>query len=143
MQQLGEVFNSPAGFIVHAATSSVAIYLAAAGALTAWWLYLKRPDLPRRVQERFALLHRVLDNKYYFDWFNEHVIARSTRSMAGSLWRIGDEVLIDGIVVNGSARAVGFCSSVVRTLQSGYLYHYAFAMIIGLALILGWLVIGV
>ena len=143
VQQLGEVFNGPAGFIVHAATSSVAIYLAAAGALTAWWLYLKRPDLPRRVQERFALLHRVLDNKYYFDWFNEHVIARSTRSMAGSLWRIGDEVLIDGIVVNGSARAVGFCSSVVRTLQSGYLYHYAFAMIIGLALILGWLVIGV
>ena len=143
VQQLGEVFNGPSGFIVHAATSSVAIYLAAAGALTAWWLYLKRPDLPRRVQERFALLHRVLDNKYYFDWFNEHVIARSTRSMAGSLWRIGDEVLIDGIVVNGSARAVGFCSSVVRTLQSGYLYHYAFAMIIGLALILGWLVIGV
>ena len=143
VQQLGEVFNGPSGFIVHAATSSVAIYLAAAGALTAWWLYLKRPDLPRRVQERFALLHRVLDNKYYFDWFNEHVIARSTRSMAGSLWRIGDELLIDGIVVNGSARAVGFCSSVVRTLQSGYLYHYAFAMIIGLALILGWLVIGV
>ena len=142
VQQLGEVFNGPSGFIVHAATSSVAIYLAAAGALTAWWLYLKRPDLPRRVQERFALLYRVLDNKYYFDWFNEHVIARSTRSMAGSLWRIGDEVLIDGIVVNGSARAVGFCSSVLRTLQSGYLYHYAFAMIIGLALILGWLVIG-
>ena len=142
VEQLGDEFHGPWAFILHAATASAALYLAAAGGLVAWFFYLKRPDLPERFQERFAWCHRVLENKYYFDWFNEKVIAKGVRSTASSLWRVGDEMLIDGIVVNGTARSIGFFSGVLRTLQSGYLYHYAFAMIIGLAILLGWLVVG-
>ena len=82
----------------------------------------------------------MLDNKYYFDWFNETVISKNIRLLASLFWRIGDEVLIDGIVVNGTAQTIRLFSRLIRTLQSGYLYHYAFAMIIGLAVILGWLV---
>ena len=139
---VGEEFHGPWAFIVHAATTSIALYLAAAGALVAWFLYLKRPDLPDRLQARFGPLYRILENKYYFDWFNENVLARATRATARTFWRLGDETLIDGVLVNGSARTVAIVSSVVRTLQSGYLYHYAFAMIIGLAMIVGWLVLG-
>jgi NADH-quinone oxidoreductase subunit L len=79
-------------------------------------------------------------NKYYFDWFNENVIARGTRGLGFGLWKVGDETLIDGTVVNGSAKAVGALAAVTRGLQSGYLYHYAFAMIVGLAALVGWLV---
>jgi NADH-quinone oxidoreductase subunit L len=138
--QLGQEFHGPLTFIAHAATSSVTLYMVLAGALTAWFLYLKRPDLPGRFRERFALFYEVLDNKYYFDWFNEIVISKNIRLLASLFWRIGDEVLIDGIVVNGTAQTIRLFSRLIRTLQSGYLYHYAFAMIIGLAVILGWLV---
>jgi NADH-quinone oxidoreductase subunit L len=71
---------------------------------TAWFLYLKRPDIPGMLQTRFARLHRLLDNKYYFDWFNENVIATSARNLGTRLWRRGDERIIDGWLVNGSAR---------------------------------------
>ena len=83
----------------------------------------------------------MLDNKYYFDWFNEHVIAASGRAIGGLLWKAGDQAVIDGALVNGSARAVDLLSGVVRRMQTGYLYHYAFAMIIGLSLLLAWLVL--
>ena len=88
------------------------------------------------------MLYRVLVNKYYFDWFNENVVARAARGLASGLWLVGDQKLIDGIAVNGSARAVGALSLVARRLQSGYLYHYAFAMVIGLAALVGWFVLG-
>ena len=139
---VAEEFHGPAAFIVHAATQSVALYLAAAGALVAWFLYIRRPELPGLLRERLAVLHRILDNKYYFDWFNENVVAAGTRALAGSLWRVADAGVIDGVAINGSARGVRYVAGVVRTLQTGYLYHYAFAMIIGLTLILGWLVLG-
>jgi NADH-quinone oxidoreductase subunit L len=139
---LGEEFHGPLAFVTHAFTASPALYLAAAGTAVAWFLYIRRPDLPGQLQQRLAPLHRVLENKYYFDWFNEKVIAPAVRRVAGSLWRVGDQLLIDGVMVNGSARAVGLISTVVRNVQSGYLYHYAFAMIIGLAVMLGWLVLG-
>jgi NADH-quinone oxidoreductase subunit L len=140
LRELGDEFHGPFAFVTHAFTASVAVYLAAAGAIAAWYLYLKRPDLPARWQQQFSGPYRVLVNKYYFDWFNENVIARAGRWIGGFFWKVGDEALIDGAVVNGSAKTVGFVSSVVRNLQSGYLYHYAFAMIVGLALLVGWLV---
>ena len=140
--QVGEEFHGAAAFIVHAATHSMALYLAAAGALVAWFLYIRRPDLPGVLRARLAVLHRVLDNKYYFDWFNENVVAAGTRVLAGSLWRIADDGVIDGVGINGSARGVRYLAGVVRTLQTGYLYHYAFAMIIGLTAFLVWLTFG-
>ena len=140
--QVGEEFHGAAAFIVHAATHSLALYLAAAGALVAWFLYIRRPDLPGVLRARLAVLHRVLDNKYYFDWFNENVVAAGTRVLAGSLWRIADDGVIDGVGINGSARGVRYLAGVVRTLQTGYLYHYAFAMIIGLTAFLVWLTFG-
>ena len=139
---VGEEFHGAAAFIVHAATQSVALYLAAAGALVAWFLYIRRPDLPGVLRARLAVLHRILDNKYYFDWFNENVVAAATRVLAGSLWRVADDGIIDGVGINGSARGVRYLAGVVRTLQTGYLYHYAFAMIIGLTVFLVWLTFG-
>jgi NADH-quinone oxidoreductase subunit L len=140
LREIGEEFQGPLAFVEHSFTASAAVYLAAAGAVAAWYLYLKRPELPARWQRQFAGPYRVLVNKYYFDWFNENVIARAGRLVGGFLWRVGDQVVIDGAIVNGSARTVALVSSVVRNLQSGYLYHYAFAMIVGLALLVGWLV---
>jgi NADH-quinone oxidoreductase subunit L len=139
LEIVGEEFHGPAAFVTHG-FSGIAVYLAAAGALVAWFLYLKRPDIPARLLTQFSGLHNVLMNKYYFDWFNENVIARATRALGFGLWKVGDEMLIDGAAVNGSARAVGLLAAVTRGLQTGYLYHYAFAMIIGLAALVGWLV---
>jgi NADH-quinone oxidoreductase subunit L len=137
---LGAEFHGPAAFVVHA-LSSPAIYLALGGVFTAWYLYLHRPDLPDRIAARFSRTYRLLVNKYYFDWFNENVLAAGVRNFGASLWRRGDETVIDGWLVNGSARAVASLALLVRRVQSGYLYHYAFAMIIGLSLLLGWLLL--
>jgi NADH-quinone oxidoreductase subunit L len=115
--------------------------LAAAGVLVAWFLYLKRPDIPGRLERRFGRLHALLVNKYYFDWFNENVIAAGARSFGRNLWKRGDESVIDGWLVNGSASMVARMSGVFRQMQTGYLYHYAFVMIIGLSMLLAWLLI--
>jgi len=136
---VGEEFHSAASFVGHGFLGP-ALWLAAAGAAVAWFLYLKRPDIPARLLTRFSLLHRILVNKYYFDWVNEHIIARATRGLGRGLWKVGDQTLIDGALVNGSAKAVGMLAAATRGLQSGYLYHYAFAMIVGLAALVGWLV---
>ena len=133
-------FHGPAGFMAHA-FAGPAVYLAAAGVLAAWFLYLKRPDIPERLQARFATVYRVLEHKYYFDWFNENVIASGARSLGRGLWKRGDESVIDGWLVNGSANAVGRLAGFVRHLQTGYLYHYAFAMVIGLSALLAWLLL--
>ncbi len=138
---LGEEFYGPAAFVLHA-FGSPAVYLALAGVAAAWYLYIRRPELPDRIAARFSRTYRLLVNKYYFDWFNENVVAVGVRNFGASLWKRGDETVIDGWLVNGSARAVAALSGVVRRVQSGYLYHYAFAMIIGLALLLGWLLLG-
>ena len=115
------------------------LYLAAAGVLAAWYLYLTRPELPALLRQRLAPLYRVLDNKYWVDWVNENVIASGGRALGRLFYRFGDQLLIDGALVNGSARTVGWFATVVRHVQSGYLYHYAFAMIIGLSALLAYL----
>ncbi len=132
-------FDSWWGLILHS-FADYPVYLAAGGVFTAWFLYMKRPDLPDMIQQRFALVHKVLVNKYGFDRFNEIVFAGGSRLLGGMFWRVGDEKLIDGLVVNGSAKSIGWFSSIARRFQSGYLYHYAFVMIIGLLLLLTWIV---
>ncbi|MDY6980248.1 MAG: NADH-quinone oxidoreductase subunit L [Pseudomonadota bacterium] len=112
-------------------------WLAAAGVLTAWFLYMKRPEIPGQIQARLQWLHTILVNKYGFDRFNEIVFAGGGRQIGQKLWRIGDVKLIDGLIVNGSAALVGWFAGRIRHVQTGYLFHYAFAMIIGVVVLLG------
>jgi len=96
--------------------------------------------VPAAIKRRFEWLYTILDNKYYFDWFNEKVLAPAARGIGNGLWKGGDESVIDGAIVNGSARFVGWFAGVVRWVQTGYLYHYAFAMIIGVFVLMTWFV---
>jgi len=82
----------------------------------------------------------VLENKYYMDWINENILARAARGLGGALWKGGDQAVIDGAVVNGSWRLVGWFSAAIRPMQSGYLYHYALVMILGIFLLMTWFV---
>ncbi len=135
---LGEEFHGPAAFVLHG-LKGPAVWLAAAGVLSAWFVYLKRPALAAQLRHKAGGLYTLLVNKYYFDAFNEKFIAGGSRALGRLLWRVGDVAIIDGAAVNGSARLVGWVASVVRGVQSGYLYHYAFATIIGLSALLAWL----
>jgi NADH-quinone oxidoreductase subunit L len=140
--EIGREFAGPVQFALHG-FASPPFWLAAAGFVSAWFLYLARPELPALIEARVSGLYRLLVNKYYFDWFNENVIAPAARLLGGALWRGGDQAVIDGAIVNGSAGLVGWLAGVSRQLQSGFLYSYAFWMIIGLALLLAWFLIGI
>jgi NADH-quinone oxidoreductase subunit L len=137
--ELGEHFHGVLGFTLHA-FGGPAIYLAIAGVFTAWYIYMKNPAIAGNITRRFSGLYRVLVNKYYADDFNDAVFAGGARGIGRLLWKLGDTLLIDGLIINGSARMVGWVAGVVRHVQSGYLYHYAFSMIIGLLLLLFWFV---
>src|SRR5882757_4040255 len=139
LEHLAEEFHGPGEFIVTALTA-LPVWLAAAGVLTAYIFFKWKPALADSAERGFKWVHTILTEKYGFDWFNEHVIAAGARALGGGLWRFGDQDLIDDGLVNGSARVVGWFSSVMRYAQSGYLYHYAFAMILGLASLLLWLI---
>ncbi len=114
------------------------VWLAAAGVFTAWLFFLNKPALADATAQKLSLLRTILVNKYYFDWFNETVVATLTRWIGFGLWKAGDQGLIDGVAVNGSAHTIGWFGGLVRKVQSGYLYSYAFWMVIGLAVLLGW-----
>lgn len=135
LAEVGANFHGPLGFMLHG-LMGWAFYLMLAGTGTAWFFYLKRPDLPAKLQARFSGLHRLLDQKYYMDAFNARFFAGGLREIGGVLWRVFDQAVIDGVMVNGSARAIGWCGGKVRQLQSGLLYHYAFSMVVGLTLLL-------
>jgi NADH-quinone oxidoreductase subunit L len=136
--KLGEEFHGPAQFVLHGLMGP-AVWLALSGVLAAWYVYLKRPELAAKLRDKAGGLYTLLVNKYYFDAFNEKVIAAGARWLGQALWRGGDVAVIDGAAVNGSARLVGWIANVARGIQSGYLYHYAFATIIGLSALLAWL----
>lgn len=136
--ELGAEFHGSAAFLLHGLTG-LPVLLSLSGVGVAWFAYLKQPDLPERIRLRMRALHTLLIHKYYFDDLNEKLIARGTRALGQFLWKVGDVMLIDGALVNGSARLVGWLSAIVRyRVQTGYLYHYAFVMIIGLSVLLGW-----
>ena len=117
-------------------------WLAVAGIFTAWLLYIHKPHLPALMQSRLNLLWRILDRKYGFDEFNEIVFAGGTRGLGDKLWKVMDMYLIDGIMVNGLANSVRRVSTRIRTIQSGFVYHYAFTMIIGILVLITWYLIG-
>ena len=116
-------------------------WLAMAGVLLAWYLYVINPALPVKLRAQFGGLVRILEEKYYFDRFNEFFFAGGARRLGEGLFRFGDRAVIDGAIVNGSAKGVGLLSSLVRHVQTGYIYHYAFVMVAGLMVFLGWLLL--
>ncbi len=139
MEDLAHHFNTvlhtPAGMALHGLLT-LPFLLATSGVVVAWFFYTKRPDIPAAIQQRFSFINKILENKYGFDSFNEKIFAGGSRIIGNKLWQIGDVQLIDGKMVNGTARLIGRLSGVIRQLQSGMIYHYAFAMIIGVFLLL-------
>ncbi|MGO3713624.1 NADH-quinone oxidoreductase subunit L [Alcaligenes aquatilis] len=122
---------------------TVPFWLVVAGAVVAWYMYLVNPALPAAIKKNCSFIYRILENKYYVDWFNEQVLSRGVRCLGTGLWKGADRGLIDGLVVNGSARVVGWVAAISRHIQSGYVYHYAFAMILGILALLSFFVLTV
>ncbi len=135
--QLGEHYTGVMGFVIHG-MMALPFWLALAGVGTAYFLYMKRPDIPGQIKAKFEGVYRLLDNAYGFDSFNQSFFAGGSRKLGKILWQIGDVKGIDGIMVNGSVKLVGWVAGAVRQMQTGYLYHYAFAMIIGLLVLVSW-----
>ena len=139
---LGEMqkeFHGASAMVTHG-LKTAPFWLAMGGVFTAALLYLWMPQLPGVIAARLKFIHQTLEAKYGFDRFNEVIFAGGAKGIGSFLWRVGDEILIDGLMVNGSARVVGWFSGCVRQVQTGYLYHYAFWMIIGLVGLLTWIV---
>ncbi len=130
MEELAHEFHGAAAMGVHAFTS-LPFMLALAGVVAAYYCYMINPRVPAAFYKALRPIHTLLDNKYYMDKFNEVVFAGGARLLGKGLWQVGDRALIDGLVVNGSAKLVGWFSTIVRTFQTGYIYHYAFVMILG------------
>ena len=129
------------GYAMHAFTT-VPFWLVVAGAVVAWYCYLINPKVPAAIQSNLKFVNNILEKKYFFDWFNEQVLARGLRAVGTSFWQRGDRGLIDGVLVNGSAKLVGALAAVTRRFQTGYIYHYAFAMIIGLLVAITYIILG-
>jgi NADH-quinone oxidoreductase subunit L len=128
-------FHGVAAMTVHA-LSTLPFWLAAGGIATAVYLYLMRPDLPASIKAKAGFVYTILDRKYGFDELYSWLFAGGARAVGNGLWKGGDVSVIDGVLVNGSARLVGWFASVIRYFQSGYIYHYAFTMIIGILVLL-------
>ncbi len=142
MEELKEAFHGWVPMAIHSLTTPV-LWLAIAGVVLSWFFYMKRPDIPEAIKQRFSGVYKLLDNKYYMDAFNQAVFARGARLLGTGLWKGGDQSFIDGLFVNGSARVVASFAAASRYIQSGYIYHYAFAMIIGMLVLLTLTVTGV
>ena len=130
MAELAHAFHGPLQMAWHA-LATAPFWLALAGVACAWYLYLVNLALPGAIKARVEPLYALLENKYYLDWFNENILARGARALGTALWKGGDQAIIDGAIVNGSWKAVAWGAAMVRRLQSGFLYHYALSMILG------------
>ncbi|HTU66811.1 MAG TPA: NADH-quinone oxidoreductase subunit L [Steroidobacteraceae bacterium] len=137
LPEIHEEFHSVWAFALHAFMQPV-VYLVLAGVLLAWLFYIAKPELPGKIDAKLKPLRVVLENKYWFDWINENIIAAGSRLLGKIFWKVGDGALIDGAVIGGSTNFIGWFATVIRRVQSGFLYSYAFWMVIGLAVMLGW-----
>jgi NADH-quinone oxidoreductase subunit L len=139
MKELAHLFHGPAQMAMHAVTTAP-LWLAVAGVATAYYMYMVNPAVPAAIKRTFMPVFTVLENKYYMDWINENILARAARGLGSGLWKVGDQALIDGTLVNGSWKLVGLFAGVARKLQSGYLYHYALSMILGIFVLMTYFV---
>ena len=139
MQEMAAMFHGPVQMALHSFTTAP-FWLAMTGVALSYYMYIVNPALPASIRRKVQPIYTLLENKYYLDWFNENVVMRGTRGLGVLLWKVGDEKLIDGVLVNGSWKVVGWVSGVVRRLQSGYIYHYAFGMIIGVFVLMTYFV---
>jgi len=135
LAHMKEEFHGVVAMVLHSLTT-LPFWFALSGAITAWYLYVKRPELPAVLKKKFGVLATILERKYGLDEFNDWFFAGGARLLGRGLWKGGDQMLIDGVLVNGSARLVGWIASVVRLFQSGHIYQYAFAMIFGVFVLL-------
>jgi NADH-quinone oxidoreductase subunit L len=135
MSNLASHFHGAWAMTMHG-FQTLPFWLAVAGVVTAWFFYLKMPAIPSYIKQKTGLIYTLLDNKYYFDRFNDWFFAAGARNTSRFLWKFGDVKLIDGFIVNGSANMVGKFAGVLRRIQTGYIYHYAFAMIVGVFVLL-------
>jgi NADH-quinone oxidoreductase subunit L len=140
MKDLAAHWHGAVAMGIHAFTSAP-FWLALGGVAASYYCYMVNPRVPAWFHARFSGIYTLLDNKYYMDKFNDAVFSAGARGLGRGLWNVGDRSLIDGLLVNGSARMVGWFSTITRTFQSGYIYHYAFTMILGIALYLGYLLL--
>jgi NADH-quinone oxidoreductase subunit L len=122
------------------ALSTAPFWLAVAGVASAYYMYMINPAVPAAIKRVFHPIYVLFENKYYLDWFNENVLARGARALGTGLWKGGDQAIIEGGVVNASWKLVGWVSTWTRQLQTGYLYHYALVMILGVFLLMTWFV---
>jgi NADH-quinone oxidoreductase subunit L len=137
MATLAAHYHGALALALHS-VQTLPFWLALSGVGLSAYFYLMKPSIPQAIQTRFAALHHVMEQKYFMDRFNEVVFAGGARLLGTQLWKRTDQGLIDGFMVNGSARVVAAVASIMRIGQSGYLYHYAIAMILGVALLLWW-----
>ena len=139
MEELAALFHGPVEMAMHGFTAPP-FWLALAGVVLAFYLYMVNPALPAAIKRKVNPLYLLLENKYYLDWINENIIARGMRGLGTVFWKVGDQKLIDGALVDGSWKLIGWISGMVRRLQSGYIYHYAFGMIIGVFVLMTYFV---
>jgi NADH-quinone oxidoreductase subunit L len=137
MSTLREEWHGIGAFIRHGLLS-LPFWLAIAGIVAAWYCYIVNPALPERLKRAVGPIYTLLDQKYYFDRFNDWFFAGGARAMGFFLSTVGDRAIIDGFFVNGTARVIGWTAALVRHVQSGYVYHYAFTMILGVFALLTW-----
>jgi NADH-quinone oxidoreductase subunit L len=140
LSQIGEHYHGPWGFVLHG-VMAWPFWLALGGFLTAWFIYMMRPQIAAQVKAKLGWLHKLLDKKYWVDEIYLAVFGGGSRGLGKILWFGGDRAIIDGLMVNGSAKSVGRVASITRRVQTGYLFHYAIAMILGLLLLLTWFVV--
>jgi NADH-quinone oxidoreductase subunit L len=139
MVELAKDFHGPVAMAIHA-LSTAPFWLAVAGVALSYYMYMINPALPAAIKRNVMPIFNLLENKYYLDWFNENVLARGARLLGTGLWKTGDQAIIDGGIVNGSWKLVGMIAGAVRKVQSGFLYHYALAMILGVFVLMTYFV---
>jgi len=139
MHELSHAYHGAIAMAMHA-FSSAPFWLAFAGVVSSYYMYMINPSVPAAIKRACMPIYTLFENKYYMDWINENILARGARALGTGLWKGGDQSVIDGGIVNGSWKLVGAVSAVTRQFQTGYLYHYALAMIVGVFLLMTWFV---